>query len=131
MVCTQLNTICSINDNYQEGQNNTSSTNVNTYPGYGTQITGSTTGANGLDLSQLGTTSMYTYNNATNAWVAVTATNTGTMAANNPYLLFIRGDRSHPLTSNTNYSGATTLRTTGTLVTGNVALTSSSSPALN
>ena len=131
MVCPELNTIGSINDNYQEGQNNTSSTNVNTYPGYGTQITGSTTGANGLDLSQLGTPSMYTYNNATNAWVAVTATNTGTMTANNPYLLFIRGDRSHPLTSNTNYSGATTLRTTGTLVTGNVALTTSSSPALN
>lgn len=131
MVCPELNTIGSINDNYQEGQNNTSSTNVNTYPGYGTQITGSTTGANGLDLSQLGTPSMYTYNNASNAWVAVTATNTGTMAANNPYLLFIRGDRSHPLTSNTNYSGATTLRTTGTLVTGNVALTSSSTPALN
>lgn len=131
MVCPELNTIGSINDNYQEGQNNTSSTNVNTYPGYGTQITGSTTGANGLDLSQLGTPSMYTYNNASNAWVAVTATNTGTMAANNPYLLFIRGDRSHQLTSNTNYSGATTLRTTGTIVTGNVALTTSTSPALN
>ncbi len=131
MVCPQLNTIGSINDNFQEGQNNMSSVNVNAYPGYGTQITGSLTGANGLDMSQLGTSSMYTYDNNANAWVAVNATNTGTMTANNPYLLFIRGDRSHPLTSNTNYSGATTLRTTGTIVTGNVALTTSTSPALN
>lgn len=131
IVCPELNTVGSINDNFQEGQNNTSTTNVNAYPGYGTQITGSTTGANGFDLSQMGTSSMYIYNNATNAWVAVAATNSGTMSANNPYLLFLRGDRSHPLTSNTNYSGATTLRTTGTIVTGNVALTSSSSPALN
>jgi hypothetical protein len=53
------------------------------------------------------------------------------MTANNPYLLFIRGDRSHPLTSNTNYSGATTLRTTGTIVTGDVSLTTSTSPSLN
>ena len=131
IVCPELNTVGSINDNFQEGQNNTSTTNVNAYPGYGTQITGSTTGANGFDLSQMGTSSMYTYNNATNAWVAVAATNTGTMSANNPYLLFLRGDRSHPLTSNTNYSGATTLRTTGTIVTGSVALSTSSSPALN
>lgn len=131
LVCSELNTIGSINDNFQEGQNNTSSTNVNAYPGYGTQITGSKTGANGFDLTQLGTTSMYTYNNATNAWVAVTATNTGTMAATTPYLLFLRGDRSHPLTSNTNYSGAVTLRTTGALVSGTIALSTSSTPALN
>lgn len=131
LVCPELNTIGSINDNYQEGQNNTSSTNVNAYPGYGTQITGSKTGANGFDLSQMGTSSMYTYDNASNAWVAIAATNTGTMSATSPYLLFLRGDRSHPLTSNTNYSGAVTLRTTGTITSGNVSLSTSSSPALN
>ncbi|MFM6943920.1 MAG: hypothetical protein ACKOXV_01380 [Bacteroidota bacterium] len=131
LVCPELNTIGSINDNYQEGQNNTSSTNVNAYPGYGTQITGSKTGANGFDLSQMGTSSMYTYDNASNTWVAIAATNTGTMSATSPYLLFLRGDRSHPLTSNTNYSGAVTLRTTGTITSGNVSLSTSSSPALN
>ena len=131
LVCPELNTIGSINDNYQEGQNNSSSTNVNAYPGYGTQITGSKTGANGFDLSQMGTSSMYTYDNASNVWVAIAATNTGTMSATSPYLLFLRGDRSHPLTSNTNYSGAVTLRTTGTITSGNVSLSTSSSPALN
>jgi hypothetical protein len=80
-----------------------------TSTGYGTQITG--TGV-GFD-SRSSAPGLKYYNDATNAWVGVTNTN-DQVYSNNGYMLFVRGDRSAVFP---NYNN-TTLRTTGTLVTG-------------
>ncbi len=117
-----VTTTNSINANWQEGVNNTSFTapdfNKNPAPGYGTHITGNTDGANGLDATQKGSVSLYTLNSAQTAWDAVLNTTTPTLNAKTGYLIYLRGNRSVDLNSNTS-SNNTTLRATGTLPVGN------------
>jgi hypothetical protein len=115
----------SINDNWQEGA---TTANINPNPGFGAHITGvsGTVGnvnANGLDETQTGNPSMFTFNNTNtgnqnNAWSSVTNTNTNILEAGDPYLLLLRGDRSIDLSINNPNSTATTLRATGELFTG-------------
>jgi hypothetical protein len=80
-----------------------------TVRGYGTQITGK---GIGFDATSVAPALKY-YSDVTNSWVGVTNTND---LVYNPlgYMLFVRGDRTttYPNVSNT------TLRTTGTLLTG-------------
>ncbi len=112
-----------INDNWQEGVNNTGTNfpvdNLNPNPGYGTHITGSTSGANGFDATGSGNPSLFTLNNTSQAFEVVTDTDTNTLVAGNPYLLMVRGSRDVNLTTNSATPSDTRLRTLGTLVIGN------------
>ncbi len=106
------------------------STNSDPYPDYGTHISGSTTGANGFDATLTGNSSMYTLNAGGTSWVGISNTNASTLSANTGYLVYIRGNRSVDLNSNTSSSN-TTLRTKGTLLTGNQSFTSLTPGAYN
>lgn len=94
--------------------------------GIGTDITGVGGAANGFDTSGSNNPSLYTYlNNNTaggSAWIAATSTNAG-MVAGVAYRMLVRGDRTVNQTVNSAPSSITTLRTTGTIRTGNVPIT--------
>jgi hypothetical protein len=110
-----------IRDNWQEGQNNTETgdtNNQNDNEGFGTHITGSTTGANGFDATETGNPSMFEWNSSDVEWNSIPNTSSKTFNAGDAYAILIRGDRSTTLNSNTAVGPATTLRTTGKLVVG-------------
>jgi hypothetical protein len=100
-----------------------------------THITGSTTEANGFDVTSSGNPSLYTYNNqqATGSgWAAIANTNATNLNAMQGYLLLIRGDRTPTLitqTSAANMNAPITLSATGTVTAGTVTFSSSSTPA--
>ena len=105
-----INSTSSIYTNWQESGSSAS--------GYGTHITGN--GSNGTDATNTGAASLFTYNNSTQTWSSVTSTNSNTsnlIAAGTPYRLFVRGDRTIDLTSNSSTATNTIIRTTGTLNT--------------
>lgn len=92
----------------------------NNLPGRGTQITGVFTtqaaaGAAGFDSTSV-QSSILTWNGT--GWSNVTSTNSP-IANNKAYFLFVRGERSKGVTGAVNNSSATTLRTNGTIYTGN------------
>ncbi len=123
-----VNSTGSINANWQEGQMNTAvGTPINTVPGYGTNITGSGANANGFDITQSNAPSLYyTTNGTTLSYTAATNTNVATLDAKIGYFLYVRGDRSVattvPLGDNMPTT-STTLRATGTLLTGDQTFT--------
>ncbi|MCL9981247.1 MAG: T9SS type A sorting domain-containing protein [Bacteroidia bacterium] len=121
-----VTTTTSINANWQEG-GSTYLDNPN--PGYGTHITGSLTGANGLDATLTGNPSLYTFNNATQSWSSVLNTTTPTLAAGTPYRLMIRGGRTVDIYQSDNNPTPTntTLRATGSILTGSYAVNNLSS----
>lgn len=136
LLSSPVTSITSIKYNWQENQNNTSSifaNNSNTVSGYGTHITGSTTGINGFDATQSGNASLFLFNNATQSWTSIDNTNTNTFTAGEPYRLMIRGDRSVDMNTNTPMPTNTTLRTRGTLKIGGHTITnlSTTSDAYN
>ncbi|MBZ9629060.1 T9SS type A sorting domain-containing protein [Psychroflexus sp. CAK1W] len=118
-----------IQANLQEGNQVTDYTNypesVQT-PGFGTHITGSTTGDNGFDATQTGNPSMYTWNEASSPqrWDAIPNTDTKTLNVGESYALMIRGGRELNLNINNNVASQdpTTLRFTGELETGDVVV---------
>lgn len=110
----------SIRDNWQEGQNNTQvNNNVNVVPQYGIHITGSYSGENGFDATSSGDPSMFTFDqtSANQRWVPVPNTHATPLAAKNGYAIYISGDRSVNV-NDPNSTSNTTLRATGTLLTG-------------
>lgn len=111
LLSSPVTTPGTIYQNWQEGGNTTT--------GFGTDITGSTTGASGFDQTQSGNASMYTHNNSTGTWSAISNTNTNKFTVGNPYRIMIRGDRNIDLSTNTPTPNNTTLRTTGTIAIGN------------
>src|SRR5690554_2355955 len=115
MVSSAVTTSTSVHDNWQEGAiSNTDNPNA----GFGTHITGSTADQmNGFDGTITGNPSMFTVNVSTQMFEAVTNTDVNTLTAGEPYLLFVRGDRSIDLTDDL-AAGETVLRATGSLVTG-------------
>jgi hypothetical protein len=126
-----VTTTGTIRANWQEGQNNTTtSLNSNTNPGYGTHITGSTTGANGFDATLTGNPSMYTFDNTSTAtdqntvWSPIANTDVLGLSAGTGYRIMVRGSRAVDLTTNTPAIDATTLEATGTLLTGAVTMNS-------
>ena len=128
LLTPSVNTVSSINANWQEGQSNTTiGTNIDDKPGYGVQITGAGANANGFDRTQSNESSLYTGTNASSAnlgYNRVTNTLTNTLDAKTGYYLFIRGDRSMAMNlPNTTGmpTSATTLRATGTLLTGDIS----------
>ncbi len=107
-----------------------------TTAGRGTHITGSTTGANGFDITASGNPSMYTYQNnvaSGTGWLAIPDTNTTTLVAGMGYRTLVRGDRNVNISvaSADNMNVATTLSATGTLKVGNVVFDGTTTPALN
>lgn len=112
LLSPSVNTTTSTRQNWQENGSNT--------PGYGTHITGSTTGANGFDATQTGQGSLFTLDPVSFAWQPATNTNATILNAKEGYLLYIRGDRTINLNTTTQPlpSNNTTLRATGTLLTG-------------
>jgi hypothetical protein len=130
-ISSSVTSTTSIHTNWQEGATDI---DFNPNPGYGTHITGevgaqgevSTT--TGFDKTGTGFKSLYTYDetNQSNPWVGIDNTNVNTIAAGTPYALMIRGDRTLALiNSNTAVGPATTLRTTGSIVTGDQTVNSS------
>ena len=112
----------SINANWQEGA--TSNTD-NPNAGFGTHITGSTTGANGFDATPSGNPSLFTLNNATQSWESVSNTDVNNITAGTPYRILVRGNRSIDVTSNSAVPTPTTIRTTGAttaLNTGTISI---------
>ncbi len=111
-----VTTSTSIKLNWQE--------NAGTTAGLGTHITGVDGATNGFDTTATNNPSLYTFNNTSGAWEAVTSTLTN-FTAGTPYRLMVRGDRLINLSTNTPTATETVLRATGTLKTGNF------SPTLN
>lgn len=107
----------SIRDNLQEGQNNTGTKypadNINDEPGFGTHITGSTTGADGFDATLTGNPSFYNFWASTQEWNSISNTNINTLDKGESFSILIRGSRATPLNSNTATGPETTLRLTG------------------
>jgi hypothetical protein len=103
----------------------TTTTFIDTNWQAGTHITGAG-GTNGFDATTGNNPSIFTYNNTTPAWNAVTNTNATVLAAGVPYLTYIRGSRTASLTVSPEVppvsivSDATTLSATGTLKKGDV-----------
>jgi hypothetical protein len=112
-----VTTTTSIKLNWQE--------NAGTTAGLGTHITGVDGATNGFDATATNNPSLYTFDNSSGAWVAVTSTLSNTLTAGTPYRLMVRGDRLVNLTTNTPTTTETVLRATGTLKNG------SFSPSLN
>ncbi|MFC4633104.1 M14 family zinc carboxypeptidase [Dokdonia ponticola] len=116
-VTSPVTTTTTIRENWQE--------NGATTAGFGTHITGSTTGANGFDTTPSGNPSLFTYDNsaATPALTPIDNTDVNTLTAGDAYLLFVRGDRTIDVTSNSATPTDTRLRATGTIVTGTTTIT--------
>lgn len=89
----------------------------------GTHITGSTDGSNGFDATGSGNYSLFTLNNAGQAWEAVINMSINTLTARQPLRLMVRGDRTIDLSSNASPATITTLRATGQLATGTITTT--------
>ena len=115
MVSSSVTTSGSIHDNWQEG----AISNIdNPNPGFGTHITGSRTDQhNGFDGTVTGNPSMFFVPFGSQQFQAIANTNQTNLNAGDPYLLFVRGDRSIDLGDNYS-SSETTLRAKGTLHTG-------------
>ncbi len=128
---TSVNTTTSINENWQEGVNNTVNDytqNKNPNPGYGTHISGSTTGANGLDATLTGNPSLSSWNSQNGSWLTISNTNTNTLEAGKAYGILIRGDRSTNYLNNLVKGDDTRLRSLGTILTGDVNIDNDLNP---
>ena len=111
----------SINANWQEG--------FSAATGFGTDITGIGGLENGFDVSGSNNASLFTFDNIGGTWGAITNTLTTNLTAGTPYRLLVRGDRTIDQTSNSAIPNITTLRSTGTIKTGNVSVTGLSTVA--
>jgi hypothetical protein len=109
-VSSPVTTTTSIYENWQE--------NGGTTAGLGTHITGATGAIGGFDVTVSNSPSLFTFDNATANWNAVTNTNVNALSAGVPYRLMVRGDRTISMATNTPTPTTTTLRSIGTLFTG-------------
>jgi hypothetical protein len=115
-----METSQTINQAWQEGVT-TSSPNPNPNPGYGTHITQGN--ANGFDFNPVDAMfSIKRYVSASDTWVPLSNTN-ATNVSSDAYMLFVRGDRSIPLSYNTVAPTNTTLRANGPLRIGDQTFT--------
>ncbi|MCR9181680.1 MAG: T9SS type A sorting domain-containing protein [Flavobacteriaceae bacterium] len=115
LLSSPVTTSSTINANWQEGATGAT---INPSPGFGTHITGSTTGANGFDATASGAPSLFIFDNLAQTWDAVANTDINTLSAGGAYRLMVRGDRSIDMTTNNPTPTITTLRTTGLLKIG-------------
>ena len=122
LLAPTVNTTGSLKANWMEGAMNTAiGTNINPVPGYGTQVSGAGGNTNGFDVTQTNQPSLFATTNAVTPTYTAIGNTSGNLNALTGYFLYIRGDRSMnmqvPLGTNMPTSH-TTLRTTGSLVTG-------------
>ncbi|WP_127846315.1 T9SS type A sorting domain-containing protein [Psychroflexus aestuariivivens] len=117
-----VNSNSSILANWQE--------NGNSPVGYGTHITGSTEGLNGLDATATGNPSLFRFNNISQTWTVVSNTENENLIAGRPYRLYVRGDRNINLENN-QAEGETVLRASGSLSFGDVLVDNLSQTADN
>jgi|GEM_PF-6300828 len=111
-----------INTAWQEGATTTTS---NPTPGFGTHITGGSA-ANGFDVNSSGSSSSISeYNSRNNSWQPLNNTN-NKFFYSNAFMLFVRGDRSIPLSYSNVSPTPTVLRSTGFLKEGNQTIELSS-----
>ena len=125
LLCPTVNTPTSIRFNWMNNDINPAiGTIVNTVPGYGTQISGAGGNANGFDVTQTNQSSLYNTANAIVPTYTAFGNTSSNLNALTGYFLYLRGDRSMsmqiPLGPNMPTS-STTLRATGTVVTGPVS----------
>uniref|UniRef100_UPI00404AA8EF T9SS type A sorting domain-containing protein n=1 Tax=Flavobacterium sp. TaxID=239 RepID=UPI00404AA8EF len=124
-ITSSVNTSTSIRANWQE---NATLWNDDPNPGYGTHITGGgpsiIDGFNGFDKSPSGAASMFTFDNATQAWGSISNTSSTNLVAGVPYRFILRGSRSVNLESNSSPASDTRIRATGELETGSVVVNS-------
>ena len=122
LLAPTVNTTGSINANWMEGGLNTAiGTNVNLVPLFGTQITGALGNTNGFDKTQSNAASLYTATNAVTPTYTAIGNTSSTLNALTGYFLYVRGDRSMNMTLPLAVgmpTSSTTLRTTGTVLTG-------------
>ena len=122
MVSPTITSKTSINSNWQEGVNNTGTDypadNHNPFPGFGTHITGSLVGANGLDATLTGNPSLFSVNLTTQQFEAVTNTLTTKLDAGKSFLMMVRGDRSINMADPVYNPTSTVLRSMGRLAVG-------------
>lgn len=121
-VASPVNTTSSIKANLQEGGQITDyniDPIVDPNPGFGTHITGSTEGVNGLDATITGNPSMFSWDETSQQFISIRNTVESSLSVGDSYALFVRGGRELDLTKNNTQVGSTTvLRFTGGLVTG-------------
>lgn len=86
-----------------------------------THITGSTSGANGFDITNTGNPSMFSYDNSSQSWNAVPNTDATNLETGIPYRLMVRGDRTVDLSDNFATPSITTLMATGELTAENAS----------
>lgn len=126
----------SINANWQEGGVSDYNANdlQNPQPGFGTHITGQGNDtALGFDQNTAsGQPSMFTLDNANQAWVPVPNTITNQFQAGTPYRILVRGDRTIDLSINDfNTQTETILRDRGLLIVGSYPVSGLSSTSGN
>ena len=128
-VTSSVTSSSSIRDTWQQGGLNP--TDAGFQASIGTHITGAGGAANGFDTTPSNNPSLFTYNNATGAYTAVSNTSSNTLTAGQAYALFIRGDRTIDLNSNTSTATETTLSASGSLLQGPQATTGPNLQALS
>lgn len=106
----------SIFANWQEGDP------VGNIPGFGTDITGAGGTASGFDVSGSNNPSLFSFDNTTGTWNAVTSTIATNLIAGKPLRMLVRGDRTIDQTLNVSPPTVTTLRSTGTIKTGTIVV---------
>lgn len=128
-----VNTANSIRTSWMENQNNPApaySVNNNSNPGYGTHITGSSNPADGFDATATNNPSLFTFNNSSQAWQAVTNTNVN-LNAESCYRILVRGSRSVDLSNNAATPSSTILRSNGSVRAGSFFLSQTTNPSIN
>ncbi|WP_405370069.1 choice-of-anchor J domain-containing protein [Nonlabens sp. Asnod2-A12] len=110
----------SVFDSWQEAGNNSA--------GFGVQVTGTagtvgTVNINGHDETATGNQSLFKWDNSLQSWSGVANTKTEILNAGDFYRVFVRGDRMNDLSASNPSSTETTLRATGTLMTGPMTVT--------
>jgi hypothetical protein len=122
LLAPTVNTTGSIRANWMEGVNKTIvGVNVDPNPGYGTQISGPGGAANGFDVTLTNQASLFGITNGTVPTYTAFGSTGAALNALTGYFLFIRGDRAQNMTIPSAPgmpTSSTTLRTTGTLLTG-------------
>lgn len=107
----------------------TTTTSISANWQLGTHITGAGGNSNGFDATATDAPSLFTHDNANQAWVAVANTSTNVLTAGVPYRIMVRGDRTTLLNDNAASASNTILRAKGTLKTGTVAVAGLSTAA--
>jgi Secretion system C-terminal sorting domain len=127
LLAPTVNTSGNIKANWMEGgMNILVGTNVDPVPTYGTQITGAGGNTNGFDVTANNAASLYSTTNAVIPTYTAIGSTTGTLNALTGYFLYVRGDRSMNMTlplAPAMPTSSTTLRTKGTLLTGDQSFT--------